>query len=65
MADIKAGAAEDTFALVDFVGNADINAVFRAQQSAPTAGDTTVGNEIVLLIFHRNNLLIFLYHSTS
>ena len=48
MTDIEAGAAEDTFALVDLIGNTYIDAAFGAEQGASAAGNTSVGNEIEL-----------------
>lgn len=48
MADIKAGAAENTSVLIDFIGDSDLNAAFGAEQGASAAGNAPVGNEIVL-----------------
>ena len=52
VADIEAGTAQNTFGLVNFIGNAHIDAAFRAQKGTASAGNTPVGNEIVLLVIH-------------
>ena len=66
--DIEASSAEDTFALIDLIGDSNVDAAFGAQQRAPSAGYTTVRNEIVLLILHRITsmfLCIIAYHERT
>ena len=48
VADIEASPAQDAFALVDFVGNADVDAAFGAEEGTSAAGNTPVRNEIKL-----------------
>ena len=65
VADIEAGTAQNTFGLVNFIGNTHIDTAFRAQKGTASAGNTPVGNEIILLVIHGKYLRIFLYHITS
>ena len=56
MADIETGAAKDTLTLIDLIWNTNIDAAFGAEQSASSAGDTSVGDKeklICILSIHK------------
>jgi hypothetical protein len=49
---IEAGATEDALALIDLVGDTNVNTAFGAHQGAAATGDAFVTDEVVLIMFH-------------
>ena len=68
VADIETGATQNAFALIDLIGNADIDAPFGAEERTSATGNTSVRNEVELTIFliiHKYPPLRFLGHILS